>query len=249
MRRYLLTITVIVSIILGSSLSVFAGEKLLVAVAANFILPSEELTQMFQDQTGIPVEATYASTGKLYGQITQGAPYDIFFSADEKRPNLLYEQGLGDAPFVYARGQVVVWTANKALCGESDWQAVVKNPAVQKIAIANTESAPYGTAAMIALKQVGLWDTLKDKYVFPQTVAQSFQYAETKSADVGFCAYSSALSDKGKNGCFYTVPEAPATVQSACILKRTENRSAAERFVVFIKSPEAQKIREKYGYR
>lgn len=249
MRRYLLTITVIVSIILGSSLPVFAGEKLLVAVAANFILPSEELTQMFQDQTGIPVEATYASTGKLYGQITQGAPYDIFFSADEKRPNLLYEQGLGDAPFVYARGQVVVWTANKALCGESDWQAVVKNPAVQKIAIANTESAPYGTAAMIALKQVGLWDTLKDKYVFPQTVAQSFQYAETKSADVGFCAYSSALSDKGKSGCFYTVPEAPATVQSACILKRTENRSAAERFVVFVKSPEAQKIREKYGYR
>ncbi len=249
MRRYLLTITVIVSIILGSSLPVFAGEKLLVAVAANFILPSEELTQMFQDQTGIPVEATYASTGKLYGQITQGAPYDIFFSADEKRPNLLYEQGLGDAPFVYARGQVVIWTANKALCGESDWQAVVKNPAVQKIAIANTESAPYGTAAMIALKQVGLWDILKDKYVFPQTVAQSFQYAETKSADVGFCAYSSALSDKGKNGCFYTVPEAPATVQSACILKRTENRSAAERFVVFVKSPEAQKIREKYGYR
>ena len=249
MRRYLLTITVIVSIILGSSLPVFAGEKLLVAVAANFILPSEELTQMFQDQTGIPVEATYASTGKLYGQITQGAPYDIFFSADEKRPNLLYEQGLGDAPFVYARGQVVIWTANKALCGESDWQAVVKNPAVQKIAIANTESAPYGTAAMIALKQVGLWGTLKDKYVFPQTVAQSFQYAETKSADVGFCAYSSALSDKGKNGCFYTVPEAQTIVQSACILKRTENRSAAERFVVFVKSPEAQKIREKYGYR
>ena len=219
------------------------------AVAANFILPSEELTQMFQDRTGIPVEATYASTGKLYGQITQGAPYDIFFAADEKRPNLLYEQGLGDAPFVYARGQVVVWTANKALCGESDWQAVVKNPAVQKIAIANTESAPYGTAAMIALKQVGLWGTLKDKYVFPQTVAQSFQYAETKSTDVGFCAYSSALSDKGKNGCFYTVPEAPATVQSACILKRTENRLAAERFVEFIKSPEAKKIREKYGYR
>jgi molybdate transport system substrate-binding protein len=249
MRRYISNIIIITFFILGSSFSAVAGEKLLVAVAANFILPSDELTHMFQDRTGITIEVTYASTGKLYGQIIKGAPYDVFLAADEKRPNLLDKQGLCDKPFVYARGQVVVWTANKALCGADGWQVVVKDLKVKKIAIANTESAPYGTAAMIALQQVGLWDLLKDKYVFPQTVAQSFQYAETKSADVGFCAYSSALSDKGKKGCFYTVPEAPTTVQAACILKRTENRSAAEQFVAFIKSPEAQKIKEKYGYR
>ena len=249
MRRYASIIMAIVFIILGSSLPAVAGERLLVAVAANFILPSGELTQMFQDRTGIPVEATYASTGKLYGQIIKGAPYDIFFAADEKRPNLLEKEGLCDTPFVYARGQVVVWTASKTLCGAGGWQTIVKNPEVKKIAIANTESAPYGTAAMIALQQVGLWDTLKGKYVFPQSVAQAFQYAETKSADVGFCAYSSALSDKGKEGCFYTVPESPPIVQAACILKRTDNRSAAERFVAFIQSSEAQTIKEKYGYR
>ncbi|HOO91691.1 MAG TPA: molybdate ABC transporter substrate-binding protein [Syntrophales bacterium] len=249
MYRYFSIVLAAFFIITGSGGSAIAGEKLLVAVAANFILPSGELTEMFQEKTGIPTEATYSSTGKLYGQIIKGAPYDIFFAADEKRPNLLNEQGLCDAPFVYARGQVVVWTANTALCGASTWQEVVKNPAVQKIAIANTESAPYGTAAMIALQQVGLWDTLKDKYVFPQSVAQAFQYAESKSSDVGFCAYSSALSDKGKKGCFYTVSEAPPIVQAACILKRTGNRSAAERFVAFVQSPEAQKIKEKYGYR
>ncbi|MBN2538586.1 MAG: molybdate ABC transporter substrate-binding protein [Deltaproteobacteria bacterium] len=249
MRRYISIIMAIVFIIFGSLLPAVAGERLLIAVAANFILPSGELAEIFQDRTGIAVEATYASTGKLFGQIVKGAPYDVFFAADEQRPNLLDKQGLCDKPFVYAKGQVVVWTANKALCGATGWQAVVRNPEVQKIAIANTESAPYGTAAMIALQQAGLWETLKGKYVFPQSVAQAFQYAETKSADVGFCAYSSALSDKGKDGCFYPVPEAPPIVQAACILKRTENRSSAEQFVVFMQSPEAQKIKEKYGYR
>jgi len=249
MRRHISHVLVIALIVLGLSLPAAAGEKLLLAVAANFILPAEELTEMFEARTGIPVEATYTSTGKLYGQIVKGAPYDLFFAADEKRPNLLDEKGLCDTPFVYARGQVVVWTANQALCGAAGWQAVVKDPEVRKIAIANTESAPYGTVAMIALQKAGLWDALKEKYVFPQTVAQAFQYAETRSADVGFCAYSSALSAKGKKGCFYEVPEAPTAVQTACILKRTENRSAAERFVAFIQSPEARKIIEKYGYR
>ena len=249
MRRSVITLVSVAFIILASFPSAIAGEKLLIAVAANFILPSGELTHLFQERTGITVEATYTSTGKLYGQMVKGAPYDIFFAADEKRPKLLDEKGLCDTPFVYARGQVVVWTAHQALCGSADWQTVVKNPEVRKIAIANTESAPYGTAAMVALKKVGLWDTLKGKYVFPQSVAQSFQYAETKSADVGFCAYSSALSDKGTKGCFYEVPEAPTTVQAACILKRTEHRSAAEQFVTFVQSTDAQQIKEKYGYR
>jgi len=248
MRRFSATIIVVLAI-LGFSFSAAAGEKLLLAVATNFILPSGELADMFKARTGIPVEATYASTGKLFGQIITGAPYDLFFSADEENPAILEKQGLCGTPFVYARGQVVLWTANREVCGASGWQAVVKNPEVRKIAIANTESAPYGTAAMIALRKAGLWDTLKAKYVFPQTVAQAFQYAETKSADAGFCAYSSALSDKGKKGCFYEVPEAPVIVQTACILKRTEHRAAAERFAAFVQSPEAQKIKEKYGYR
>ncbi len=248
MRRFSATI-IIALVILGSSFSAAAGEKLLVAVATNFILPSGELAEMFKTRTGIPVEATYAPTGKLFGQIITGAPYDLFFSADEENPAILEKQGLCDTPFVYARGQVVVWTAKRDVCGAGDWRAVVKNPGVRKIAIANTESAPYGTAAMIALQKTGLWDTLKGKYVFPQTVAQAFQYAETKSAEVGFCAYSSALSDKGKKGCFYEVAEAPVIVQTACILKRTEHRAAAQQFAAFMQSPEAQKIKEKYGYR
>jgi molybdate transport system substrate-binding protein len=249
MHRYISNILIISFIVLGYCCSAIAGEKLLVAVAANFILPSQELTDIFQRRTGVAIETTYASTGKLYSQIIKGAPYDVFLAADEKRPALLHKQDLADKPFVYAKGQIVIWTGKRTLCGATDWRAVVKNPKVRKIAIANTESAPYGTAAMIALQRVGLWEILEEKYVFPQTVAQAFQYAMTKSADVGFCAYSSALSEKAKGGCFYKVKEAPPIVQAACILKRTKNRSPAEQFVAFIKSPEAQKIKAKYGYR
>lgn len=249
MIKYFTKFFTICFIVLACCSSVLAGEKLLVAVAANFILPSQELAAIFEDQTGITIETTYTSTGKLYSQIINGAPYDIFFAADEKRPRLLNEQGLADTPFVYAQGQVVVWSANRTLCEASGWQELVKNPEVQKIAIANTESAPYGTASMIALQKAELWGILAPKFVFPQTVAQAFQYAATKSADAGFCAYSSALSEEGKKGCFYEVKEAPPIVQAACILKRTKCRSVVEKFVVFMSSPEVQKIKEKYGYR
>ncbi|HOP34973.1 MAG TPA: molybdate ABC transporter substrate-binding protein [Syntrophales bacterium] len=249
MKRFSFSLFVLLFALMGSVCPAAAAEKLTVAVAANFILPSGEIVTLFQEKTGITVEPTYSSTGKLYGQIVQGAPYDVFLSADEARPAQLKEQGLADEPFVYARGQVVLWTAKKSLQGAADWQSVVKNPETRKIAIANTESAPYGTAAMTALEAAGLWEALKEKYVFPQTVAQAFQYALTESADAGFCAYSSALSDKAKGGFFYPVPEAPPIVQAACVLKRTENRPAAEKFAAFLDSPEAKEIKEKYGYR
>ncbi len=249
MKRFSFSLLILLYVLMGSAFPAVAAEKLTVAVAANFILPSGEIVALFQERTGITVEPTYSSTGKLYGQIVQGAPYDVFLSADEARPAQLKEQGLADEPFVYARGQVVLWTAKKSLHGAADWQSVVKNPETRKIAIANTESAPYGTAAMTALEAAGLWEALKEKYVFPQTVAQAFQYALTESADAGFCAYSSALSDKAKGGFFYQVPEAPPIVQAACVLKRTENRPAAEKFAAFLDSPEAKKIKEKFGYR
>jgi len=217
-----------------------AQEGLAVAVAANFIKPFEEISVLFEKLTGIRVEATYTSTGKLYAQIVQGAPYDVFLAADEKRPALLFSENLSEKPFVYARGQIVLFSANKDICKSGHWKQAVVNKEVGTIAVANTEGAPYGTAAMIALKDAGLWDQLEMKYVFPQTIAQVFQYASTGSVDAGFCAYSSALSDEGKAGCFLVVEEAPSVIQAACVLKRTENKDQAE---------EACRIKERYGYR
>lgn len=249
LKNVFTAITVIATVFFASFSSTWARDTLIVAVAANFILPSQELVKMFQKKTGTVVEATYTSTGKLYSQIVTGAPYDLFLAADEKRPDLLFEKGLSDKPFVYARGQVVLWTAKKEFSGASDWREVIQRKEVHKIAIANTVTAPYGTVAMNVLKEEGLWDVLEGKFVFPQTVAQAFQYAVTESADLGFCAYSSACSEDGRKGCIYMIPQAPPIVQAACVLTNTANRKAAEQYAAFLLSPEAVKVKERYGYK
>jgi len=227
----------------------FAQDKITVAVAANFIEPFKEIVVLFETNTHIQAEPTFSSTGKLFAQITQGAPYDVFLSADEKRPEELYQKGLSGKPVVYAKGEVVLWTARKDLCDAGDWKIVLARGDVKKIAIANTETAPYGTASMKALKNVGLWDRLQAKFVFPQDIAQAFQYASTGSVDAGFCALSSALSQHGKAGCYLAVKEAPGVVQAGCVLNRTGQKAASEKFAAFLLSAEADKVKKKYGYK
>jgi len=229
-------------------LSVSAQERLNAAVAANFIQAFTEISQAFERKTGVRVEATFSSSGNLYGQIVNGAPYDLYLSADEERPARLNKEGAGERPFVYARGRCVLWSARKDFCRAGDWRTALRDEDVKRVAVANPETAPYGTAAGAALVKAGLWEALKQKWVFAQTIAQAFQYASTSATAAGFCAYSSVMSDEGKKGCFYRIEEAPAIVQSACILKRTPHRASAEAFAAFLISPEAGAIKDRYGY-
>jgi molybdate transport system substrate-binding protein len=242
-----MTVSIILFLFSMTSAS-FGQDRILVAVAANFIEPFKEIAALFEAKTHIQAEPTFSSTGKLYAQIIEGAPYDIFLSADEKRPAELFQKGRSGKPFVYARGEVVLWAARKDVCSSGDWKTAVMSKEVNKIAIANTESAPYGTSSMVALKKTGMWETMQKKFVFPQDVAQSFQYAFTGSVDASFCALSSALSDKGRTGCWLVVKEAPAVVQAACVLDRVQQREAAEKFAAFLVSPEADSVKGKYGY-
>jgi len=232
----------------ASSVS-YAQEKINVAVAANYIKPFKELIQVYEARTGVRVEATFTSTGKLYGQITNGAPYDLFLAADEKRPALLAESGAAEPPFVYAKGEVILWSAKKDFCGEKNWTVKLKKNHTGKIAIANPVTAPYGTAAKTALEKAGMMTYVESKIVTAQDIAQAFQYAESEAVDAGFCALSAAYTEQGKKGCFYKVKEAPQIIQSACILKRAENKKGVEKFARFLVSPEAVKIKKKYGYR
>jgi molybdate transport system substrate-binding protein len=242
-------IVALILFVLMSSISAFAEEKISVAVAANFISAFKEITADFEAKTKIKVEGTFSSTGNLYSQITNGAPYDLFLSADEERPAKLNKDGVADKPFIYAKGQAVLWSANKDFCKAKTWQDALKNDHVKKIAIANTQTAPYGTAAKKALEKAGMWDTLQGKLVNAQDIAQSFQYASTSAVDAGFCAMSAAISAEGKRGCFFVINEAPEIIQSACLLKRTANRAAVEKFVGYLSSPAAKEINVKYGYR
>jgi len=233
----------------GLSGQAFAEEKISVAVAANFISAFKDMAADFEAKTKIKVEGTFSSSGNLYSQITNGAPYDLLLSADEERPAKLNKAGLADDPFIYARGQAILWSANKDFCKAKTWQDALKNEQIKKLAIANTQTAPYGTAAQKALEKAGMWTDVQSKLVVAQSIAQSFQYASTESVDAGFCALSATVSPEGKKGCFYILNEAPDIIQSACILKRTTNRAAAEKFAQYLRSPAAQEIKVKYGYR
>jgi molybdate transport system substrate-binding protein len=235
---------------LGSLNAIASDQKITAGVAANFIVPFGEIAGLFEKETGIHVEPVFASSGKLYAQIISGAPYDVFLSADEDRPAKLFKDGLVQKPFVYAKGQVVLWSADKKFCSSAkDWGTVLRSSNIKKIAIANPETAPYGAVAMTALKDAGLHETLEEKIVFPQDIGQAFQYASTGSVDAGFCALSSAMTEEGKKGCYFIVEQAPQVVQAACVLVKGPNHTAAERFAAFLVTPEVIRVKEKYGYR
>ena len=235
--------------ILAAPFHVFAQDKLSVAVAANFISAFKEIAAAFEEQTGVKVEATFSSTGNLYSQIKNGAPYDVFLSADEQRPDLLQKEGWTDGTFIYARGQAILWSADPNFCKAPTWQEALKNNRIKKISIANPVTAPYGAAAKAALQKTGLWDALQDKLVNGQDIAQAFQYASTQAVDAGFCALSAAASPQGKNGCFFSIPEAPDIVQAGCILKKSKNQKSAELLMAYLLGADAAKTKKKYGYR
>ena len=253
--KFKLAMTKILLMVIGAAIfmslpsQAFAEEKISVAVAANFISAFKDMAADFETKTKIKVEGTFSSTGNLYSQINNGAPYDLFLSADEERPSKLFKDGAAETPFVYAKGQAVLWSADKAFCKAKTWKDALQNEQVKKISIANTQTAPYGTAAKKALEKVGMWDSLQPRLVNAQDIAQSFQYASTSAVDAGFCAMSATVGAEGKKGCFYVINEAPEIIQSACILKRTPSRAAVAKFVEYLSSPAVKEIKAKYGYR
>jgi len=228
--------------------TLFAEERLTIGVAANFMLPFQEIAHAFENKHHIKINATYTSTGNLYGQIIHGAPYDLFLAADERRPEQLLKDGLTHDTFIYARGRAVLWTAKGQLCGAGDWQEALKIQGINKISIANPETAPYGAAAIQAVKGAGLESVVMDKLVFAQNVVQAFQYAHTESVDAGFCALSSAFSEQGKKGCYFLIEQAPEIIQRACIIKGSEKMESAITFAAFLCSKDAQNIKTKFGY-
>ncbi len=222
--------------------------KLSAAVVAGFIQPFGDMAAEFESKTGIKIEVTFSSAGKIYSQVINGAPYAIVL-LDEERAERLFKEGYAESPFVYAKGEVVLWTAKKELCGAADWRDVINRKDVKKIAIANPEIAVYGMSAKKALQSSGLWKSVEPRLIQSPDLAQVFQYATTESVDAGFCNLFQAYSEKGKAGCFYRMPEALPVIHSACLMKNSAGREAALKFAAYLVSPEAETIKNKYGYK
>ncbi len=240
-----------VFVVLAVAVPARAAETL-VAVAANFAEVVEELKPVFGRHSGHRLQATTGSTGKLYAQITEGAPFQILLSADANTPERLEREGMGVAGtrFTYAIGRLTLWSSDPNRIGQ-DGKAALSAATVRHIAIANPELAPYGVAAREALQKIGLWDSLQRKIVMGQNIGQTHSMVATGNAQLGFVALSAVLSPRAPpQGSRWDVPQELFTPirQDAILLRAGRGNQAADAFLRFLRSGEARRVIDQFGY-
>ncbi|MBO0947594.1 molybdate ABC transporter substrate-binding protein [Fibrella forsythiae] len=231
--------------------SAIQAQSLRVAVSANAQFVMESLGVAFRKQTGIKIESIVNSSGKLTTQIQQGAPYDVFLSADLDYPRTLHNQQLTTAaPVIYAYGSLVLWTLG-TLPLSADLK-ILRNPAVRHIALANPETAPYGEAAVSLLKYHKLLVPVQSRIVYGESISQVNQYVLSGAAEVGITAKSVVLDPALQHrGHWVDLPPPGYSpiAQGVVVLKRTSQPKAAAQFVQFLQSAAARRILQQFGYR
>lgn len=229
-------------------------KELTVGAAADLSSALKDLGDGFEKKTGIHLKLSFGASGALTQQIENGAPFDLFFSADMDYPRQLIRDGQADGStlYQYAVGKLVLWVpADSALDVEHEGMNVLLDPLVKKISIANPQHAPYGRAAVEALKHAGFYDRLADKIVMGENVSQAAQFAESGNAQAGFVALAHAVSPgmQGK-GKYWEIPGdyyAPLA-QGAVVLSRSPHKKEAAQFLEYIKTKPATEIFQKYGF-
>ncbi len=218
-----------------------------VAVAANFTEAAKEIAAAYKAKTGDEAVLSFGSSGQLYTQITQDAPFEIMLSADDERPRKAVADGYGVAgsPFTYAIGKLVLWSASPTTVTGED---TLKTGSFAKLSIADPKTAPYGAAAVETLKALKLYEGLQGKIVQGNSIGQAFQFVDTGNAELGFVALSQLFGHDG--GSRWVVPQNLYTPirQDAVLLKKGEHNPAATGFLGFLKGPEARAVIEKFGY-
>ena len=229
------------------------AQTLRVAAAADLQFAMNDVAGRYEKDSGKKVEVSYGSSGNFRTQIENGAPFDLFFSADLQYPKMLISSGLADGGtlYIYAHGRLVLWApagANLDLA-ERGLNAL-KDPKITKIAIANPEHAPYGRAAVAALQTAGLYDEVKSKLVYGENISQAAQFASSGSAQVGILALSLTYADSMKSGERWEVPENlyPPLEQAAVVISASKNKAAASAFLDYVKSNEGRDVLAKYGF-
>ena len=221
-----------------------AQEKIQVAVSSNFVLTFTELAMAFEAKTGILAQARTGSSGQLYAQISNGAPFDIYISADDQRPAALEHSGYGveGTRFTYALGRLVVWSRQA-----DDCLAALHDPNAGYIALANPELAPYGAAARDFLVSIGAWHA--DRIVLGTNAMQARSFAVTGNAVVAVMPYAQLTGLAGTDSrCVYEVPaDSHSPIRQQAILLDEKNVSA-QRFLEYLESDEAREIIRQYGY-
>ena len=225
-------------------------QPLIIAAAADLGPAFKEICAEFEKQSGTKVEVILGSSGNFFAQIQNGAPYDLFFSADKDYAQRLQNTGLADNFTIYAIGNIVLWTRKDSQLELSRGMNILLDDSVKKIAIANPAHAPYGRAAISALEYFHLADKIRAKLVLGENIAQATQFVQTGNADVAITALSLALSPALQDGKRGEIPRDayPALEQGAVVLRSAKNRTAALAFLEYLRSPSAQETMRKYGF-
>ena len=250
----------------GSALSVFCilfltfflmpggagAEEVRAAVASNFLVPLRAVVKSFEKDTRHQVRIISGSTGKLYAQIKQGAPFDVFLAADRERPVLLVKEGLAtpDSRFVYAVGRLALWSPDASRIVDNAAK-ILNDQNFRHLAIANPKTAPYGRAAREVLMALDAWEKVRPQLVQGENISQTFQFVVSRNAELGFVALSQVRTGKFKGqGGMWEVPENfhSSLVQEAVLLRRGEKNLAAVALMEYLGSGKIQELIKSFGY-
>lgn len=232
---------------------VVSAQEITVAAAADLQFAMPEITARFQKETGKTVKVTYGSSGNFFAQLQNGAPFDVFFSANLDYPKKLDSAGLVEPGtyYEYATGKIVIWVSNDSKLDLSGGLKSLLDPSLKKIAIANPEHAPYGQAAVTAMKKEDVYDKISGKLVLGENISQATSFVVSGAADAGIIALSLALGPNTKEkGRYVDIPSAdyPPIQQACVILKSSQQKAIALEFLKFIKTPAAAALLRSYGF-
>lgn len=246
-------LVVVITLLFGVASGICAAQAITVAAAADLQFVMQDVAARFQKETGNSVKLIYGSSGNFFQQIQNGAPFDIFFSANLDFPKKLEAAGLTEPGtfYQYATGKIVIWVPNDSKLDISSGLPSLLNPAIRKIAIANPQHAPYGQAAVAAMKKQNVYDKVADKFVLGENISQAASFVVSGSADVGIVALSLALSPNMKNnGRYAEIPSTdyPPLEQACVILKSSQQKAIAGTFLNFIKTPAVTELFRTSGF-
>jgi molybdate transport system substrate-binding protein len=229
------------------------GKEIRIAAAADLQFAMQDLAAQFEKNTGTKVDVSYGSSGNFFSQLQNGAPFDLFFSADIQYPRKLESAGLAEPGtlYEYAVGRIAIWMPADAKVDvvRQGWNALL-DPSVQKISIANPEHAPYGRAAVAALRKAGLYERVKSKLVYGENISQAAQFVQSGNAQAGIVALSLAISPGMEKGKRWEIPADmhPPIEQAAILMKSAKNGDGAKAFLEFVKSHSGRATLAKYGF-
>jgi len=229
------------------------AEEIAIAAASDLNFAIKDVIAEYEKATGNRVKLSLGSSGNFYAQLTNGAPFDLYFSADIGYPKKLEEAGLivPGSLYRYAVGRIVLWTNQSSHRDVSKGLEALRDPAIKKIAIANPKHAPYGRAAVAAMQHFKVYDDAKDRLVMGENISQAAQFVESGACEIGVIALSLALAPTMKAaGTYWEIPSDahPPLEQGAAILKSSKQQKTAQQFLEFMQGGKGQDIMRRYGF-